>query len=193
MKSPQEAGGEVSGGGRRSASSSGAERLAIKQDSPTSIESRVSIREIKDSELDSAASLIARLKRLNGEFDPLLKTSASVEADALKTLKSDLDNRDAIVLVAVEGSKVVGIVKAELVDRVFYEPRKEGAIDEFYILPEFRRGKLGNDLLNAMVDSLQKRGAVLITAEFPSQNDIAKRFYTKLGFRSLTNVYARSY
>ena len=91
------------------------------------------------------------------------------------------------------GNRKEEYVEAVLRDRIFYEPRREGAIVEFYILPEFRRGRLGRDLFNGAVERLEKRGAVLITAEFPSQNEIAKKFYTKLGFRSLTNVYARSY
>ena len=151
------------------------------------------IRELLPSELDGAAELVARLKRLNGEFDPLLKTIDGVEAEAKKVLASALQSKDSLVLVALEGKKVVGIVKADLVGRVFYEPLKEGAIVEFYILPEFRRGSLGNELLDSMVTNLKDRGAILITAEFPSQNEIAKKFYTKLGFRSLTNVYAKSY
>ena len=151
------------------------------------------IREIKDSEAEKGAELISRLKRLNGEFDPLLKTAEKVDSDSLRTLKERISDKNAIVLVALSGSKLVGIVKAVLRDRVFYEPRREGAIVEFYILPEFRRGRLGRDLFEGAVERLEKRGAVLITAEFPSQNEIAKKFYTKLGFRSLTNVYARSY
>ncbi|HZW56884.1 MAG TPA: GNAT family N-acetyltransferase [Nitrososphaerales archaeon] len=155
----------------------------------------VIIREIKRGEEESAGELIGRLKRLNGEFDPLLKTSSNLEAEARSSIKSAMSNKDSVVLVAVqeEIDKVVGVVKADLIDRVFYEPRKEGAIVEFYILPEFRRGDLGNKLLASMVDALKAKGAVLITAEFPSQNEIAKKFYTKLGFRSLTNVYAKSY
>ncbi len=149
------------------------------------------IREIKPDEAEHAAALIARLKRLNGEFDPLLKTSDRVEDYALKTIKSAMSNKDSVVLVATTGNKIVGVVKADLIDRVFYEPRREGSIVEFYILPEYRRGSLGKDLLDAITSELKKRGAVLITAEFPSQNEIAKKFYTKLGFRSLTNVYAK--
>jgi ribosomal protein S18 acetylase RimI-like enzyme len=155
--------------------------------------SEFTIREIKDSEVDRASELVSRLKKLNGEFDPLLKTSERVEADSLRVLKETVSDKNAIVMVALSGSKLVGVVKALLRDRVFYEPRKEGAVVEFYILPEFRRGKLGHDLFEATVEMLEKRGAVLITAEFPSQNEIAKKFYTKLGFRSLTNVYAKSY
>ena len=152
------------------------------------------IREIRKEEAQGAADLIARLKRLNGEFDPLLKTSPSLDADSLKALKQAMDSKEYVVLVAVQSKdKVVGLVKADLEDRIFYEPRKEGAIVEFYILPEFRRGSLGKDLLYAMVDALKKKGAVLITAEFPSQNEIAKKFYSKLGFRAITNKYAKSF
>lgn len=149
------------------------------------------IRSIRPDEMEHAAGLIARLKRLNGEFDPLLKTSERVEDQALKIIKSAVSNKDSVVLVAAIDDKIVGVVKADLIDRVFYEPRREGSIVEFYILPEYRRGSLGKDLLDAVMSELKKRGAVLITAEFPSQNEIAKKFYSKLGFRSLTNVYAK--
>ena len=149
------------------------------------------IREIKDQDVEKAAELIARLKKLNGEFDPLLKTSEKIEANSLQILKETMRDKDHIVLVALSGSKVVGVAKAVLRDRIFYEPREEGAIVELYIMPEFRRGNLGRDLFDAMVSSLLKKGAQLITAEFPSQNEIARKFYTKLGFRSLTNVYAK--
>lgn len=149
------------------------------------------IHEIRADEVESAGGLIARLKKLNGEFDPLLKTTDRIEDYALKTVKMAMANKESVLLVATNDGKVVGVVKADLVDRVFYEPRREGAIVEFYILPEFRRGRLGRDLLDSMAAELKKRGAVLITAEFPSQNEIAKKFYSKLGFRSLTNVYAK--
>lgn len=154
--------------------------------------SEILIREIKRDEATKAAQLIARLKRLNGEFDPLLKTTDSLDDEARKAIEIAISSSDSIVVVALMDSKVVGIVKADVKDRKFYEPRKEGAIDEFYILPEFRRGNLGKDLLSSITEILKKKGAELITAEFPSQNEIAKRFYTKLGFRSLTNVYAKA-
>jgi ribosomal protein S18 acetylase RimI-like enzyme len=150
------------------------------------------IREIKQNELQSAAELAARLKKLNGEFDPLLKNSAEVEEESRRTLEDAISGKNSVVLVALAGSKVVGVVRADLRDRYFYEPRKEGAIIEFYILPEFRRGDLGRSLYDSVVNGLRKRGAELITAEFPSQNEIARKFYTKLGFRSLVEVYAKS-
>ncbi len=153
---------------------------------------KFSVREINRGELKNAAELVTRLKKLNGEFDPLLKNSEGVEAEALRTLDEAVSGKTSVVLVAISKSKVVGVVRADLRDRFFYEPRKEGTIIEFYILPEFRRGNLGRELFDTVVSILQKRGAELITAEFPSQNEIARKFYTKLGFRSLIEVYAKS-
>jgi len=166
--------------------------VTANKESNAQSDSGIVIREIKKEELGKAASLVARLKRLNGEFDPLLKTTDSLDSEAQKTVERVASNSDSLIMVALVGSKVVGVVKADLKDRTFYEPRREGAIDEFYILPEFRRGSLGKDLLASISEKLKGRGAELITAEFPSQNEIAKRFYTKLGFRSLTNVYAKA-
>lgn len=150
------------------------------------------IRTIQKGDVRGVAELLARLKRLNGEFDPLLKTVDSIEAESKKAIEQAMSSDNSVVLVAEKQRKVAGMVKADVVDRVFYEPRKEGAIVEFYILPEFRRGTLGRELLFAVSERLKKKGAELITAEFPSQNEIAGRFYSKLGFRSLTNVYARA-
>ena len=154
--------------------------------------SRILIRPLKSEEIESTAALVARLKRLNGEFDPLLRTSDDVEEQAVKTVNEALTNKSSVVLIAMVNDKVAGVVKADLIDRIFYEPRKEGSIIEFYILPEFRRSNLGKDLVEAISKRLREKGAELITAEFPSQNEIAKRFYSKLGFRSVTNVYAKA-
>lgn len=154
--------------------------------------SGVVIRAIRKEDAAQAAELLARLKRLNGEFDPLLKTVTVIEAAAKRSIDQAMSSENSVILVAVEQNKVVGLVKADVTDRAFYEPRREGAIVEFYILPEFRRSSLGKELLSAISEQLRKKGADLITAVFPSQNEIAKRFYTKLGFRSLTNVYAKA-
>jgi ribosomal protein S18 acetylase RimI-like enzyme len=176
---------------QRSSKNSDSSEMSKVQEANSS-KSQIAIHEMKRDEVSKAAQLVARLKRLNGEFDPLLKTTDSLEEEARRVVENASSTPDSIVLVAVDDSKVVGIVKAEIKDRTFYEPRKEGAIDEFYILPEYRRGSLGRDLLSTMTERLKSKGAELITAEFPSQNEIAKRFYTKLGFRSLTNVYAKA-
>jgi ribosomal protein S18 acetylase RimI-like enzyme len=151
----------------------------------------ITIRESRPEDLRQAAELIVRMKRLNGEFDPLLKVVADAGERAMKYLSDSIALESQIVLVAVRGEKVAGVIRAEIRDRLFYEPAKEGVITDFYILPENRRKALGNRFLAEASDRLRKMGAEMIVAEFPAQNEIAVRFYSKSGFRALLNTFAK--
>ena len=141
------------------------------------------------------AALLVRLKRLNEEFDPLLKVRADAEERARDVLRADLANPDALVLVAegtgADREKVVGVVRALLRERMFYAPEKEGVILDIYLLPLHRRRGVGEYMLRETWETLRSRGAGVITAEFPTQNEIAARFYAKRGFRPITALHAR--
>jgi len=150
------------------------------------------IRHARKEELNAVSDLIVRVKRLNNEFDPLFAVVADVKERADKYLSATIGAADKLLLVAVEGSKVVGVLRAEMRERLFYEPHEEGFITEFYILPEFRRKALGNEMLQKASSELKKMGAEIIVGEVPSQNEIANRFYVKRGFRGLLNVFGKS-
>lgn len=149
------------------------------------------IREATIADVEQSAELLIRLKRLNSEFDPMFKVAESAQGEAKKYLKEAIESEKSIVLVAVEGQKIVGVIKADFEDRKFYEPKTKGAIVDFYVLPEFRRKKLGDELIRKMVRKLKEKGAEIVTAEFPSQNRIAVNFYEKLRFRPLVSIYGK--
>jgi len=159
-------------------------------DGPTS--TAMQIRRAKKEDLGAVADLIVRTKRLNNEFDPLFAVVPDAKARAEKHVNSSLGSRDRLLLVAAEGSKVVGVLRAEMRQRLFYEPHEEGFITDFYILPEYRRKALGNEMIQRASTELKKMGAQIIVADVPAQNEIANRFYTKRGFRSLSNLVGKS-
>jgi len=148
-------------------------------------ESPPKIRHAKQGDTDAVADLIVRIKKLNNEFDPLFKVHEDLKSTAKKYVSETFRDRGTLMLVAEEAGKVVGVLRAEIRERPFYEPSREGFITEFYILPEFRRKALGHEILNRASAELKKMGAQIIVADVPSQNEIAVRFYTKRGFRSL--------
>lgn len=165
---------------------------------PTSVEHAlpIHVRLAREKDLPALAPLLVRLKRLNEEFDPLLKVRDDAEAKAHEVLSADLKNPKAVIL-AAEGvghdkDKVVGVVRAYVRERPFYVPEHEGVILDIYLLPLYRRRGVGEYLLKAATDHLKEKGAGLVTAEFPSQNEIATRFYAKRGFRPITALHARS-
>ncbi|MDA4120862.1 MAG: GNAT family N-acetyltransferase [Thaumarchaeota archaeon] len=149
------------------------------------------IRFATKGDVPAVVDLIVRTKRLNNEFDPLFAVVEGLRWMAEEYVSETVDSPGKLMLVATMGDKVVGVVRAEMRQRLFYEPSKEGFITDFYILPEFRRKALGNDMLRQASTKLKKMGAQLIVADVPSQNEIAVRFYTKRGFRSLNQSFGK--
>lgn len=142
------------------------------------------------ADLDRLVDLNVRLKRLNEEFDPLLKIRDDIHEISRKYLSEAISSPNSIVVVAEDNGRVVGFLKADIRERIFYKPKTEGNIVEFYLLPEYRRKGIGAAFLEYAMDLLRQR-AEIITAEFPSLNEIAVEFYTRLKFRGIVSIYAR--
>ena len=150
------------------------------------------IRRARAEELPAIADLIVRTKRLNNEFDPLFAVVSDAKRRAEKYLASTMESKDELLLIAADRSKVVGVLRAEIRERLFYEPHMEGFITDFYVLPEYRRKALGNDVLLRASSELKKMGAQIIVADVPTRNEIANKFYAKRGFRALTSLFGKN-
>jgi ribosomal protein S18 acetylase RimI-like enzyme len=149
------------------------------------------IRRASERDLDAIVDLLVRNKRLNEEFDPMLTVTDEIAEVARRYASEAMRDPNSLVLVCEEGGRVVGFLKADVIDRLFYEPRREGVIREFYLLPEFRRRGIGRTMIEKAMEELRSMGAGIITAEFPSQHKIAVSFYEKLGFRPIISKYAK--
>ncbi len=156
----------------------------------------IHLRPARDGDVPALVPLLLRLKRLNEEFDPLLKVREDADEQARHLLHANLADPKAVVLAAegvgADKDKVVGVVRAIVRERPFYVPEFEGVILDIYLLPLYRRRGVGEYLLREVSAALKAKGAGVVTAEFPSQNEIASRFYQKRGFRPITAIHARS-
>jgi ribosomal protein S18 acetylase RimI-like enzyme len=155
----------------------------------------IRLRPAREADVAAIVPLLLRLKRLNEEFDPLLRVREDAEGQARDVVRAQVADPRSVVLVA-EGSgadrdKVVGFVRAGVRERPFYAPEFEGVIVDIYLLPLYRRRGVGEYLLAEVTAALKAKGAGVVTAEFPAQNEIAVRFYAKRGFRPVTSIHAR--
>jgi ribosomal protein S18 acetylase RimI-like enzyme len=152
---------------------------------------RTIIRTARDEDIDAIADLIVRTKKLNNEFDPLFGVVKDVQEKAKGYVRASLKASEVLLLVATRGNRIVAAIRAELRDRMFYEPTKVGHITDFYVMPEFRRKTLGEEITARASTELRKRGAEMITCEVPTRNEIAVSFYQKRGFRSVLQTFAK--
>ena len=162
---------------------------------PPSTTPPVHVRPATPADVPALVPLLLRLKRLNEEFDPLLKVRTEAEGKAAEVLEQDLEDPEAVVLVTeglgADKDRAVGVLRARVRDRPFYDPGREGVILDIYLLPLYRRRGVGEYLLQEVTNALKAKGAGIITAEFPLQNQIAVAFYDKRGFRPTMGQYSR--
>lgn len=149
------------------------------------------IRQANKDDVTAIADLVVRLKRLNNEFDPLFGVVDGAKQKAEKYVTDAISSKKHLLMVVTMGSKIIGVLRAEVRERLFYRPTIEGRITDMYVLPEFRRSQVGNELLEKASSELTKMGAEIVVAELPSRNEIGVNFYTKRGFRRLTETYGK--
>ncbi len=152
--------------------------------------SGITMKKASEKDVPMILQLMLRLKKLNEEFDPLFKVREDADAAGEKYLRDAMKSGASLVVVAEKEGRIVGMAKADIRQRTFYEPRMEGRIVDLYLLPEYRRKALGQKIIDFVVESLKKEVGI-VTVEFPSANKIAERFYTKLGFRPVLSNYVK--
>lgn len=149
------------------------------------------IRKAGKEDIPGIASLILRLKKLNEEFDPFFKVSDSSEKIILNYIQEAITDKNSLLFISNINEKISGVIRSRIDDRMFYEPKRRGNIIDFYVLPEFRRSKVGEQLLQKTYDTLLEKGAKIIVTEFPTQNKIAANFYKKNGYRAIISSYGK--
>jgi ribosomal protein S18 acetylase RimI-like enzyme len=152
----------------------------------------ITIRKARKEDLERIAEFVVRLKQVNEELDPMYVTRDDLASVARHYIERSLDDPNTILLVAEHESTVVGMVRAVIVDRVFYEPRIEALITDIYVHPSYRRRGVASLLIEKLAEEARSRGISLLAAEYPPGNRIAEKFFSRMGFKPLlVRVYRR--
>ena len=92
-----------------------------------------------------------------------------------KSVASELENKLAYWLVAVEDDRVAGYVGSQTVCG-------ETDMMNIAVHPDFRRRGIAESLVHALVEDLQKQESHSLTLEVRASNEAAQKLYEKLGF-----------
>ena len=95
-----------------------------------------------------------------------------------RSIASELDNKLAFWLVAVEGDTVAGYIGSQTV-------MDETDMMNVAVHPDFRRRGIAEALVNGLVDGLKTQGSHCLTLEVRASNAPAIALYEKLGFSEI--------
>lgn len=126
------------------------------------------------------------LMRTHYAFDSrrFMEPNTADAAGYAQFLVSQLDDDDAIVMVAEQAGRIVGYVYAAIEPLSWKDLRDECGYIHDLLVDDAARGRgAGEALLNAAIEWLRERGMPRIVLGTAAQNETAQRLFTRRGFR----------
>ncbi len=143
------------------------------------------IRRATDADVDAAAGLAAELVRMHHAVDRgRFLLVEGVEQGYARWFRRELARDEAVLLVAVSDSQVVGYAYGAVEDRDWnLLLDAHGAIHDVYVASTARRAGIGRRLVEALIAELEARGAPRILLSTMVGNAGAQALFKACGFR----------
>ncbi|SRR6266540_4073042 len=146
----------------------------------------VEIRAAEKPDLPALGRLGASMVHLHFGFDRdrFMRPSANVEQGYAWFLGTQLEEPDVFVGVAEREADVIGYVYAGLEPESWKELRGPAGFIHDLVVDESARGQgIGARLAEAAATWLESKGAPRVMLWSAAKNDVAQRFFERLGFR----------
>lgn len=146
----------------------------------------VSIRNARPADAAALGRLGALLVAVHHDFDAdrFIAPGPGTERGYGRYLASQIDSKEAIVLVAEADGAVVGYAYAGLEGNDWMALRgPAGVLYDLVVDPGRRREGIGRRLLDAVLEALAARGAPRVVLSTASKNEAAQRLFEAAGFR----------
>jgi GNAT superfamily N-acetyltransferase len=125
------------------------------------------------------------LMRQHHEFDPQrFIRSENPEAGYGRFLVSQIDEPGCVVFVAERAGVVIGYAYAGLEPMSWKDLRAAcGYLHDVFVADRVRGAGVGERLVRAALEWLEAKGAPRVVLMSAARNDVAQRFFERLGFR----------
>jgi GNAT superfamily N-acetyltransferase len=146
----------------------------------------VMVRRATSKDVAELGELGVALMRSHYAFDDqrFLEPTQADAAGYARFLEAQLDEQDAVVLVAEQQGRIVGYVYAAVEPHSWKDLRDEcGFIHDLLVADVARRTGVGEALLNAAIEWLREQGMPRVVLGTAAQNETARRLFERRGFR----------
>jgi GNAT superfamily N-acetyltransferase len=149
----------------------------------------VKVRFATMKDYDSLCSLFAQGDKFHADLVPEIFQKFSGPARPRERLQYFVESEDAEAIVAESETGIMGLLTLEKTDYPSYPMYKRHAhamLNTLVVDESSRRQGVGGILLKAAQDWARKRGVRFLQTNLWYANVAAKNFYTKHGFKTLT-------
>ena len=144
------------------------------------------IRRAARADLPALGLLGALLVRTHHDFDPrrFMAATPGTEHGYAGYLGAEIENSDAVILVAERNGEVIGYTYAGVEGYDYMALRgPAGVLYDIVVDPTHRRQGVGRALLDATLEALEAKGAPRAVLSAAERNEPAQRLFAPAGFR----------
>lgn len=142
----------------------------------------ITFREVKHNEKRIFLKMVSHyFKELNPEFVPCTEWKENY-------YESLVNNKDVSLVWIIESEHFIGFIIFCIHDH-FYLNKKIGFIQEFFVIPEHRKKGIGSLCAKKAIETLRFLDVYQIKLDIMSNNEGAKIFWEKLGFKKISERY----
>jgi GNAT superfamily N-acetyltransferase len=142
------------------------------------------IRKALIKDVPSVLELWKELMDFHKELDSFFSRSTTGHEEFEKYVTGHIKNENSCVIVAEDSGNLVGFCLATISK---YPPvlelKEYGEIGNMALSEKYRQRGIGARLLKALRQWFSKRGIKRIEVRYSTANDVAERFWTKMGFK----------
>jgi ribosomal protein S18 acetylase RimI-like enzyme len=144
------------------------------------------LRSATEADLEALGRLAGLLVRQHHDFDPnRFMLVDNVEGGYATWFRQELNNPNAVLLVADERGEIAGYAYGRLESRDWNALLEAcGALHDLFVLERYRGQGMARALVRGMISELQARGAPRVVLHTATANEAAQRLFASLGFRS---------
>ena len=142
---------------------------------------KLKIRKATVKDLDIVAELFLKQLRELKKFEPSLKVGTKKEAK--KAVRGwGKHTKYFVILVAEADREIVGFVNG-MTYRHSIRNKREGFVNNIYVLPEYRRKGIATKLLTSIIKKFKMRNLTMCTLDAYVKNKKAISLWKKMGFK----------
>ena len=145
------------------------------ENSPVNLNSEILIREIQNNDLQQFKQLLLNFYN---------EIEHSFSSDSLDSILNNFLEKGIIILAIDDATnEIIGFICA-IESNAIYARGNFGVVNELYIIPEFRSKKIGQKLINSLLETAKKRNWSRLELDTPEVEKSEKtiNFYKKEGF-----------
>lgn len=144
----------------------------------------IQIREMKERDIPEASKIVVEMWYGHTENSEIIDMGYIKKMDIEKYLKDCMDDKNQLVLVAINNKEMIGTIRGEIIkNKPWFVEKNQLYMDELVVKEAYKKQGVATALINKLAEFAEDKDIKLLTARVYDFNIPSQGLLKKLGFK----------